>query len=362
MAEKKTTLLLKITEPSGTVREEEVDKDSVIVGSGASANVRIEDPKVSSIHMMLKIEKNGEVHAIDLGSETGTKLKGTAITDATALASGDVVEIGATKIRVAFGEAGSTEVLSVPPFSGEKEAVEAAEKGGKKDKKENKAPPPPPPAAKGGKGKHAGASRLGGLRGRSATSIFYEELPPEAKPTANERALDVAMIWGDAIIEATQFNGGTVTVGAADGNNFKVYLDGVEKHVLATVNGAQASLSAPAGGTIVVRKNGKDEKVGSTATIGLEERARIQVGSVEFVARFMKPAARMKTGFLEQIDLYFTKVLSISVMAHVIVLAAMLITPLDSALLSEDLFRNPNRYTKLILKAPEKKKLDLSGI
>lgn len=153
-------------------------------------------------------------------------------------------------------------------------------------------------------------------------------------------------------------------VGGGEGNHFHVYFEGIDNHVLATISGDNANISAPPGGEIVVRRNGKDEKAGSSATIGLEDRARIKVGTVEFVARFIRSAARMKSGFFEGIDLYFTKVFLISVMVHAVILAAMLVSPPAGELLAEDLFKNQNRFTQLLLKPPEspKKKLDLSGL
>jgi hypothetical protein len=209
----------------------------------------------------------------------------------------------------------------------------------------------------------SGGSLLGGLKGRSAAAIFYEEFPPELRPTPGAFALDVAMVWGDAIIEAGQFHAGQVKIGAAPGNQFQVYFETVDSHTLVTLAGPQAKVVAPAGGKIVVRRNGKDEEAGAQATIGLEERARVKLGAVEFVLRFVKPQPKMKAGMREQVDLYFTKVLSIAVMAHIALLAALIVTPLDNTLLSEDLFKQQNRYTKLILKAPEKKKaIDLSKL
>ncbi len=344
---KKAGMFLKITGPDGVSRDVTSDKDSVIVGSGESANVRVADPQVSSIHLMLKWESNGEVHAIDLGSEGGTRHRGNVIADPTPISSGDTVEIGGTRIAVSFGAA-AAEALKVQPFSGAKGASAAVEKA----------------ARAGSQGGGKGGTILGGMRGRNASALFYEELPQEQKPTAKERALDIGMIWGDTIIEAAQFQSGSVTVGSAEGNSFKVYIEGVDKHVLATISGDKATINAPAGGSIVVRRGGKDEKAGSSATIGIEDRARIRLGAVEFVARFMKPDEKTKSGFFEGMDLYFTKILSIAVMIHIVILAALMITPISNELLAEDLFKNNARISQILLHPPEppKPQLDLSGI
>lgn len=333
-------MLLRVMGPDGASRELTIDRESVIVGSGESANVRLEDPQVSPIHVMLKWEAGGELHAIDLGSEAGTRVGGQPIADPTALTSGDVVEIGGTKIAVSF-ETAAAKALKMTKNSGEKGATAAAQDAARR-----------------------GDTLLGGLRGANAAALFYEELPPEQKPASGDRALDVAMIWGDTIIEANQFQDGEITIGHSDGNAFKVYIENVETHALAKVSGDSATLSAPAGGQILVRKDGKDQKAGSSATIGLEDRARIQLGNVEFVLRFVKPDEPAKTGFLDGIDLYFTKILSIAAMIHIVILAMLMITPTDTDILAEDLFRNNARISQILLhppEEPERKLLDLSG-
>lgn len=204
---------------------------------------------------------------------------------------------------------------------------------------------------------------LGGLKGRSAASaLFYEELPEELRPVAGQAALEIALVWGDTIIEAGQFRSGQVTIGGGDGAHFKVYLETVAKHVLANVSGDSAQIDAPAGGEVVVRKANGEETKGSSGTIGLHDRARIRIGAVEMVARFARPSKTEKTGFFEGVDLYFTKILSIAVMIHVAILAALMITPTGLDGLADDLFRNQSRFTKLLLQPPEeaKPKLDLS--
>lgn len=207
-------------------------------------------------------------------------------------------------------------------------------------------------------------SLLGGLKGRDAASLFYEEFPEELRPTQKENALELALIWGDTIIEAAQFRDGKVTIGGADGSHFKVYLEDADKLDLATIGKGQASFNVPPGSKVTIRRNGETQEVQGSFDLGLDDRARIQLGAVEMVARFVKPPKAEKTGFFESMDLYFTKVLSISVMVHVAILAMLLITPASSDLLAEDLFRNNARMTRLLLQPPEEpeRRLDLSGM
>src|SRR3989442_10428732 len=108
MATKKNALTLRITGPDGQTTESKSDLESVILGSGAGAAVKINDPKVSNLHVMLKVEKNGVITAIDLGSEHGTLIGSTPIKDPVALASGDVLHLGASQVRVLFGDGVAT--------------------------------------------------------------------------------------------------------------------------------------------------------------------------------------------------------------------------------------------------------------
>ena len=56
---KKNGLTLRITHPDGSVTESTSQLESVILGSGPGAAVKISDPKVSNLHVMLKVEKTG---------------------------------------------------------------------------------------------------------------------------------------------------------------------------------------------------------------------------------------------------------------------------------------------------------------
>ncbi|MDF1562794.1 MAG: AgmX/PglI C-terminal domain-containing protein [Deltaproteobacteria bacterium] len=56
-----------------------------------------------------------------------------------------------------------------------------------------------------------------------------------------------------------------------------------------------------------------------------------------------------------QRDYRFTRILSTSLMAHLLFIGALLFTPLDPLSFSEEMFRDPNRFTALLIRPPERK-------
>ncbi|MFN7132815.1 MAG: TonB family protein, partial [Myxococcales bacterium] len=95
----------------------------------------------------------------------------------------------------------------------------------------------------------------------------------------------------------------------------------------------------------------------------LHDRVQVNVDNVTFIVRWVRPHKLVKIAGAT--DFYFTKILTTSAMAFIVLLAAMFMTDITAESLSEDLFKNPQRFAKFVLKPPEKqekKKLDLSGI
>src|SRR3954451_17438627 len=92
-AGKKNGLTLRITGPDGSGHEAVSESESVIVGSGAQAAVKILDPRVSKLHVMLKFESTGAGTSIVLGSETCTQVGGKRVVGPKTLAPGDVLMV-----------------------------------------------------------------------------------------------------------------------------------------------------------------------------------------------------------------------------------------------------------------------------
>lgn len=211
--------------------------------------------------------------------------------------------------------------------------------------------------------------------------LFNEELPPEETPTAESRQLEVAMLWGDTIINVRHFNpGDQVTVGAARGNDFHIFASSVgDTFPLVSTAGGEATVLVPASAPLVMRRKDaektREQLQGEGALsaadgavqahqlkMELHDRVQLTIDNVTFILRWVRPQKMAKVGGAT--DFYFTKILTTSAMAFIVLIAALSMTDITAETLSEDLFKNPQRFAKFVIKPPEKqeKKIDLSGI
>ena len=74
-----------------------LDGQTLTVGRGQASDVRLNDPRVSRIHVRLQVDQ-GTVVVQDAGSSSGTQVNGGPIEQHT-LRPGDVIQIGDTKLR-----------------------------------------------------------------------------------------------------------------------------------------------------------------------------------------------------------------------------------------------------------------------
>ncbi|MBX7113437.1 MAG: TonB family protein [Myxococcaceae bacterium] len=362
---KKTPITLRITNPDGTTSESISDLESVIVGSGAGAAIKIPDPKVSNLHVMLKVEKTGQVTAIDLGSEHGTRFKDQVIKDPVTLISGDTLTVGGSEVRVVFGEQ-KTEKPA------EKKTNGVHVNGSSDHDKKKVKPPPAPPQALAG-------------TGANAAMLFNEPLPAEATPSEDSKVLQVALLWGDTLINVKHFgDGAPVTIGEGAGVAFNVFSGDVgQLFTLATSKGPNAILNVPNDAGLIVSKGDDTHKTkeqlkgegklraaeggvrADAIELGLHDRAQISFENVAFIVRYVRPSAAVTVSTLEEADFTFFKITSVCLMAFVALVAAMWLGGSGDSLYSDDIFQNPSKYVKLMIK-PEKKqevkKVDLSGI
>src|SRR5713226_10765410 len=102
MISPRNSLTLQISGPNGQRMESIGELESLIIGSGPEARIQIEDSAVSSLHLLMKRDREGTVRAIDTGQRGWNPALGLSRSWAgRALTSGDVLRIGNTRIKVA---------------------------------------------------------------------------------------------------------------------------------------------------------------------------------------------------------------------------------------------------------------------
>jgi TonB family protein len=347
---KKNALILRITGPDGATVESSSEMESVILGSGAGAAVRLADPKVSNLHVMLRVERTGVVTAIDLGSEHGTRVGDRVIRTPVTLSSGDTLFVGATQVKVFFGDEGTparangAEALSTIPTV------------------------VTPPRRNRSRG-------LAGT-GQNAALLFNEPLSSDATPTEDNKLLQVALLWGDTLINVEHFADRVpVTIGEGKQNPFNVFAPSVgERFLLAVSNGPTLTVNVPADAGLVVasgsthrskeqlraegRLQASDAPVHADAIeVGLHDRVQVSFENVAFILRYVRPSAAVPAGAMVEQDFTFFKIASICLLAFFATVAAFLLTPRSDGGVSDDVFANPSKYVKLLVKPVKKPEL-----
>jgi hypothetical protein len=219
------------------------------------------------------------------------------------------------------------------------------------------------------------------------TFVFKDRLPDGDKPTAERKTLEVVLLWREAVMSVGHYRQPrAITVGDHMKNDFRISAEGLQDDRFSLVEPDGDEFVVHWADTMTAEVRGEDGEILDEAAlrsrqriaesrrgdhqrsqykVGLHDRVAVQLGEITFVIQYVSPARIVQTSILKTLDFYFAKVLSLSALGHAFLILALLLTPLDPEGLSEDLFKNPNRFAKLILKEPEappkKKKFELSG-
>ena len=102
MSEDKVALTIIVKKPDGGVEEVELNRKSITIGSGSTADLKVEGEGVSVSHAVLECREDG-VFITDLATPTGTFVNEEKITKKR-LAAGDNIRIGAVHMELSSGE------------------------------------------------------------------------------------------------------------------------------------------------------------------------------------------------------------------------------------------------------------------
>jgi len=343
------TIQLRITGSNGSVSDRSFDADTILIGSGPSAVLRIEEPSVSSIHAVLKRTPEGATTIVDLGSEAGTTVNDKVVLEPVELRTEDKIRVGSVVLVVTLSTTTDAKVslnkneTAKGQFDVKTEVISDRSVNLSKN---GKAPAPVTPDSD------------------LDVSVLKLPLADANTPTNQAHALQVMALWGDMMVDAALIKEPrAVTVGS--GKDADLYVDGEASFVIATNSGTEATVSIPSGAKAGLRKADGSvvREVGSSHRLVFGERLAFKVGTITYTAQFVRGEAELGRGI--PMDWFFPRIFAIVALLHIFFVVAALVTPNFSSTLTDDLFKNQNRFAQMILKAPEKekerKKLDLSG-
>lgn len=210
------------------------------------------------------------------------------------------------------------------------------------------------------------------------TFVFKEAPRGSDRPSQEKKTLEVSMLWRESVLGVVNYpTPQAVHIGDDLQNEFRVVAEGMpgERFPILSADAKDFLVNWTDAMTIEVRDAeghihdraalDKQHKVTEAQVdgikrnsykLGLYDKVAVQVGDITFVIQYRAPVRMAESPLLKTMDFYFSKVMSLSLIAHIFFLIAVSITPSDPLGLSEDLFKNPNRFAKLVLKEPDKTK------
>lgn len=188
-------------------RREELAEESVTIGKGPAAMLRIEDEALADLHAVVNVNDDGTVQLLDLGSES-TTVNGETVSNAD-LRHGDSIEVGGVRIEVgivdpnAFAEEEATQ-LAASPLDQAAAAAGGAATGGLESEDASEA-----------NSLEAEASEdVMAFLMRSGTGAGEAGLNTKAG-----KVLEVAQVWNDIVLDVKHYpkGGKPVTAGSSTG-------------------------------------------------------------------------------------------------------------------------------------------------
>jgi len=217
---------------------------------------------------------------------------------------------------------------------------------------------------------------------RNAAALFSKPLDGEATPSEDSHVLQVALLWGDTLIDVQHFEDGVpVRIGDGPQVHFPVFATAVgASYQLALSGSREITVNVPFNAGLSLLSKGDTYKsreqlkaegklgpsqgaTGDSLKVGLHDQVTVTLDTVSFVVRFARPSSAVAAPKLEEMDFSFFKISTISIMTFIAMVVSIFITPHVDDGGNEDIFQNPAKYVKLLVR-PEKKielKKELSG-
>jgi TonB family protein len=332
----------------------------LIVGSGPSANLKLEDPSVSNIHAILKSGDEPCTASIsDLGSETGTCLNGREIKHEMRVRRGDRLTMGVYELEIIGIDDDAVETKIGPPPTKSAASTKSyepkeAEKAVVTTRKKQACAP----------------TRQQGIT--SGQNFMDRESHRIEKPVVGNQLLEVKVAWGHIAFDVRQMEmGGGVTVGDHPQATMRLQ-NGMFEGELFTLlspkgnNGHVVNVADGMG--FEVKRDGKKVEVdrlpskGAIRTYPLEigDKCRVMMGQLAFIIQYVSPAMGIQSGKLASLDERMGRWFLLVLVLALGMWGAIETTP-KFQVEASDYLKNPARWADLIMpkqSQDKKKKFD----
>jgi hypothetical protein len=409
-----TPITLKVFRGSELVRSEQFNREIIKIGRLASAHLCLEDDKISRIHSIIEVAPDGAISIIDMGSAEGTFVNGKKVSRG-ALRTGDQITLGGLRIELApdanaaVNEAApaTNRAVEAPSVAAHDPAPAGAPAKANGHPKKNgttahaavtapapaaagsaaaavataPAPAPASPAATAAAPAAAPAptvARAAASKGRAAlrpASAEVEDLSGET-----DLGVELRVLWGETLLEAGTFVKPAAPVLLGESPRCTMRIEGlpVADFPVLRFDDGEYRFTFQRGMTGVVQEKGgkhtfgelvrakkaaQDEKLEGAYWIPVPRAGavRAELGAKLAVeARQKKPERVKNPPFWERINYQFLNLFLVLFFVQAGFMVAANNWPYDTDVVADDLFKNPSRMAKFIIKPPEpQKKLEL---
>ena len=226
MAARPVVLTFEIFKGNEFLRREESTSESVTIGKGPAAMLRVEDASLLDLHVVLNVNDDGSVQLHDLAADNSTIVNGKPVNSNVMLAADDVISIGPVRIVLrladpafADDEATKIDVTPIPPSTPLSLGKAAPLSLGKA---------PAAPAAPADE--PAPADPLMDEEAASTEDVMAYVMRASASASdagadrSQGKVLEVSQVYGDSILGVRYFRkGGRVHVGSSVSHTVKVF-------------------------------------------------------------------------------------------------------------------------------------------
>jgi hypothetical protein len=380
-----TPITLKVFRGDELLRSEQFNREIIKIGRLASAHLVLDDDRISRIHSVIEVAPDGAISIIDMGSAEGTFVNGKKVSRG-ALRVGDQITLGGLRL-VVEGAEGAPAAAPAPAANVTVNRAAAAPAT---------AAAPAPAAAAAARPRatngaaHAVAPAPAAAAPVAAAPVAAPVAPvaprvhhfqkdtsaPEDLSGETDYGVELRLLWGDTLVDAGAFirPKAPILVGEGEGVALRVSAElPLEKFPILKYEDGDYRFAFARGMTGVLDEKGKkttlgqlvkdrrataDDKIDGAFWIGVPKAGavRAELGSkLSIEARPRRKAVVKGAPFWERINYQFLNLFLVLFFIQSAFMVAANNFPYDTDVYADDLFKNPSRMAKFIIKPPEPK-------